>query len=84
MTDLDNTSLVWVIIEQSYHYKESTVLYLVTPFTTISVVLCLVRAISIFIFFLFNIQLWILDKMHSFSYFKSELWKRLYFRDKVI
>lgn len=60
MTDLDNTSLVWVIIEQSYHYKESTVLYFVTPFTTISVVLCLVRAISIFIFFnlIFNYEFW--------------------------
>lgn len=60
MTDLDNTSFVWVIIEQSYHYKESTVLYFVTPFTTISVVLCLVRAISIFIFFylIFNYEFW--------------------------
>lgn len=60
MTDLDNTSLVWVIIEQSYHYKESTVLYFVTPFTSISVVLCLVRAISIFIFFylIFNYEFW--------------------------
>lgn len=60
MTDLDNTSFVWVIIEQSYHYKDSTVLYFVTPFTTISVVLCLVWAISIFIFFylILNYEFW--------------------------
>lgn len=60
MTDLDNTSFVWFIIEQSYHYKDSTVLYFVTPFTTISVVLCLVWAISIFIFFylILNYEFW--------------------------
>lgn len=59
MTDLDNTTFVWDTIKQSYHYKESTVLYCVTPFTTISVVLCLVRAISIFFFnLIFNYEFW--------------------------
>lgn len=49
-----------------------------------SLLFCVLFGLFQFLFFLFNIQLWILDKMHSFSYFKSELWKRLYFRDKVI
>lgn len=46
MTDLDNTGCVRVTID--HIIIENTLLYFVTPFTTFSVVLCHVRAISIF------------------------------------